>query len=60
MSDYTHTEEYTMFRKLIIWLFGPTYQTNLDAYIASKNPTSVAEVDYWTREYDKVVWSRGL
>lgn len=52
-----------MFKKLITWLkkpFHPTFQSELDSYIASKRPTSVAEVEYWTREYDKFVWGRGL
>lgn len=29
------------------------YQHCLDAYIASKNPTSPAEVDYLIREFDR-------
>jgi hypothetical protein len=28
------------------------FQTEVDLYISSKNPSSPAEVDYWMREYD--------
>jgi hypothetical protein len=28
------------------------YQNDVDAYIASKNPTNSAEVEYWVRQYD--------
>lgn len=53
-----------MLNYLLEWLNKPSHQSDLDAFIASKNPTSVAEVDYWTREYDKkkqeFVWARGL
>ena len=53
MSDYTHTEEYTMFKKLIAWLFtSPSQQQELDNFIVSRNPTTPAEVDYWVREFD--------
>ena len=33
------------------WGFD-SYQTDVDAYIASKNPSTPAEVDYWVRQYD--------
>jgi hypothetical protein len=38
------------------------YQTHLEQYINSKNPTNAAEVDYWQRQYDSEAkyWSRGL
>jgi hypothetical protein len=41
---------------------GSTYQTRLEQYITSKNPTNAAEVDYWQRQYDSEAqyWSRGL
>jgi len=41
---------------------GSTYQTRLEQYIASKNPTNAAEVDYWQRQYDTEAkyWGRGL
>lgn len=53
MSSYTHTEEYTMFKKLIAWLQQPSYQNELDAFIASKHPTTTVEVEYWIRQYDQ-------
>ena len=28
------------------------YQSRLEQYINSKNPTNAAEVDYWQRQYD--------
>jgi hypothetical protein len=49
-----------MFKKLINWLTANSQQSSLEAYIISKNPQSAADVDYWTREYDKHVWARGL
>jgi len=30
-----------------------TKQNDLDRYIASKNPTTSAEVDYWAKEFDR-------
>lgn len=29
-----------------------TYQDSVEYYVASKNPTTTAEVEYWIREYD--------
>jgi hypothetical protein len=38
------------------------YQSRLEQYINSKNPTNAAEVDYWQRQYETEgqYWSRGL
>jgi hypothetical protein len=39
------------------------YQSRLEQYINSKNPTNAAEVDFWQREYETgntQYWSRGL
>jgi hypothetical protein len=38
------------------------YQSRLEYYINSKNPTNAAEVDYWQRQYETEgqYWSRGL
>jgi hypothetical protein len=38
------------------------YQSRLEQYINSKNPTNAAEVDYWQRQYESEAqyWSRGL
>jgi len=30
-----------------------TYQDSVEYYVASKHPTSTAEVEYWIREYDQ-------
>ena len=42
--------------KLLQWiksLFAErTYQDSVEYYVASKNPTSTAEVEYWIRKYD--------
>jgi hypothetical protein len=38
------------------------YQSRLESYINSKNPTNAAEVDYWQRQYETEAqhWGRGL
>lgn len=30
-----------------------TYGRELEQYIVSKNPTSAAEIDHWTRQFDR-------
>jgi len=30
-----------------------SYQDSVEYYVASKNPTTTAEVEYWIREYDQ-------
>ena len=35
------------------------YQTRLEQYIMSKNPTNAADVDYWQRQYDTEAKYRG-
>lgn len=45
--------------KWIKSLFGATsYQDTLDSFIASKNPSTTAEVEYWIQYYDthKKAW----
>lgn len=40
-----------------------TYGHDLEKFINSKHPTTVMEVEHWTREYDKrsgFTWGRGL
>jgi hypothetical protein len=51
-----------MFKQILDWFIQSSQQSALEAFINSKNPTSPAEVDYWTREYDRknYVWGRGL
>jgi hypothetical protein len=38
------------------------YQSRLEQYITSKNPTNAADVDYWQRQYETEAkyWGRGL
>jgi hypothetical protein len=42
--------------KLLEWIKSlfteRTYQDSVEYYVASKYPTSTAEVEYWIREYD--------
>jgi hypothetical protein len=44
--------------------FKNSDQAELDRYIASKSPSTAAEVDYWIREYDRKqpssYWSKGV
>jgi hypothetical protein len=41
---------------------GQQYQSRLEQYINSKNPTNAAEIDYWQRQYETEAkyWGRGL
>ena len=34
-------------------------QNELDRYIASKNPTTSSEVDYWAKEFDRRQTNQG-
>lgn len=43
----------TFFNRVFSNQFQDTYAAELDRYILSKRPNSVAEVDFWVREYDK-------
>jgi hypothetical protein len=37
------------------------YQSRLDYYLTSKNVQNVADVEYWTRQYEKnSEWGRSL
>lgn len=51
MSIYTHLQEHKMFRKFLVWFRTPRLQTDIDAFIASKNPTNTAEVEYWVNHF---------
>ena len=31
-----------------------TYGSELEQYIVSKGPQSVAEIDYWTKQFDNI------
>jgi hypothetical protein len=43
--------------KFFTWLKGllaeQSYQDSLNSYIASKNPSTAAEVEHWIRQYDQ-------
>ena len=72
MSNYKHTGNHkmkTLSNKMLALMerLGEmfpkqAYQTRLEQYINSKNPTNAAEVDYWQRQYDSEAqyWGRGL
>ena len=47
--------------KLLSKAFTPklAYQSDLEKFIVSKNPQSVAEVEHWTRLYDRKMLSKG-
>ena len=36
-----------------------TYGSELEQYIVSKRPQSVAEIDHWTRQFDKNQTQKG-
>jgi hypothetical protein len=36
-----------------------TYGSELERYIVSKNPGSVAEIDHWTKQFDQNQTQRG-
>lgn len=58
-TTHTHKGGHTMFNKLINW-FNQPKQTELEAFIVSKNPQNEAEVEYWSRWYDAHGALRGL
>jgi hypothetical protein len=45
-----------MFETLAQWVakvFAPTtYQSNLEAYLESKNPQSPGDIEHWLKRYD--------
>lgn len=42
----------TQIRKFLQGIFVPSYRTDLERFILSKNPTSVTEIEHWTKIYD--------
>ena len=52
MSIY-HIRKHTMFKKIINKLFGAGYQSGLEKFVASKQPKSNAEVEFWCRYYNQ-------
>lgn len=53
----TEKENITMITAILKWaksLFQTrTYQDSVEYYVASKQPKSTAEVEYWVRHYDQ-------
>ena len=49
-----------MFKKLIDKIFGNHYQTGLERFVASKQPKSNAEVEFWCRHYDQTRYGGAL
>jgi hypothetical protein len=48
------------FLKWITSLFDtPSYGQRMEAYISSKNPTDIANVEYWASKFDRGV-QKGL
>lgn len=41
------------FNKIFDMQKQPTYGSELEQYIVSKGPQSVAEIDHWTKQYDR-------
>jgi hypothetical protein len=51
----------TQLLKELTQFFASKPQSNLEYFINSKRPTTAAEVDFWTREYEQSAhWGRGL
>jgi hypothetical protein len=43
----------THLKELLQRVFGTTsYQSDLERFIISKHPTSVAEIEHWTKVFD--------
>jgi hypothetical protein len=43
-----------MFTRLFETIFGKLpKQTEIDTFVASKNPQSIAEAEHWAREYER-------
>ena len=49
-----------MFKKIINTLFGSHYQTAQERFVASKQPKSNAEVEFWCRHYDQTRYGGAL
>lgn len=39
---------------------GPSEQQKLDDYIAQQHPTSVGDVEYWIKQYDRKQFTHSL
>jgi hypothetical protein len=56
-SINTEKEKHKMFTAILAWftqLGTQNYQSQLDQYIESRRPASVAEVEYLERQYSKM------
>lgn len=44
----------SLLKKLLSGVFAPisSYQTDLERFILSKSPTSIVEIEHWTKIYD--------
>lgn len=40
---------------LIQKVFAANHESSLERYITSKHPTSVAEIEYWSRKFDQEI-----
>lgn len=47
------------FNKLFNSQDQSTYGSELEQYIVSKSPTSAAEIDHWTKQFDHARNSKG-
>ena len=63
INTSVNTKEISMLTALFGWIKSliqeRSYQDSVEYYVASKHPTTTAEVEYWIREYDthKKAWS---
>lgn len=40
-------------RSIINWFTRPyNYQADVESYILSKRPTSIAEIEFWVKQYE--------
>lgn len=56
LHTFTHKEKHTMLtqlKELLQRVFSNTsYQSDLERFIISKHPTSIAEIEHWTKVFD--------
>lgn len=45
---------------IVNYQWSDSYQTSLDVFIASKNPCSPADIEFWTREHARRNFSQGV
>ncbi len=67
MSIYLHKGHTMLLTSMIAYIAKQvkrveqpvTYGSELEQYIISKRPQSVAEIEHWTRQFDKNTTQRG-